>query len=248
MTGNEKDITRDILLFVTSYLPLTATEVLPQNLAPRQPTSHAQQPVRQNVHVLAHSLGAQCAMLAAAHAPDIFASLTVLDPAIIPPGKISKAFTKLPKDALCTNIKYRHPSLESVVTELRTNKRTRRWTKRVMDIFVRQGVVPEGDDFRLAAHPRLEWALYYDQETPTQCYDRLADIKPPLHTIVPARPFAIPPKQLEAVVGELPQTTRVTWIADTTHQLPFERPEECASAATLWLGDIAQKTLERARL
>ncbi|KAJ5322695.1 hypothetical protein N7452_010984 [Penicillium brevicompactum] len=246
--GNEKDITRDILLFVTAYLPLTAAQVLPEQLVARQPTLQGPQPVRRNVHVLAHSLGAQCAILAAAHAPDIFASLTVMDPAMIPSGKINKAFTKLPKDTLCTNLRYSHPSLDSVVTDLRTNKRTRGWDKRVIDIFTRRGVIPDSKGFRLIAHPRLEWALYYDKETPAQCFDRLTNIKVPLHTIMPTRPFAVPPKQLETIVGGLSQPTKITWIANTTHQLPLERPDECADAAASWLASISQKTLNRARL
>lgn len=248
-TGNEKDIARDILLFVTAYLPLTPAHALPEALVPRQPTSYGQQPVRTNLHVLAHSLGAQSAMLAAAHAPDIFSGLTVLDPAMIPPGKINTAFTKLPKDVLCTNIQYRHCNRESVATALRSNKRTRGWNERAMEIFTQRGVLadPEGG-VRLVAHPRLEWALYYDQETPAQCYDRLTDISIPFHAIMPARPFAVPPKQLEADVGKMSGPTKITWIANATHQLPFERPDECVRAAALWLTDLIHKDPRTARL
>jgi pimeloyl-ACP methyl ester carboxylesterase len=168
---------------------------------------------------------------------------------MIPSGKINKAFTKLPKEVLCTNIKYRHASRESVAVELRSNKRTRGWSERSMDIFVQRGVVEDDEGgFRLVAHPRLEWALYYDKETPAQCYDRLTDINIPFHAIMPTRPFAVPPKQLEADVEKMSQLTKITWIANATHQLPFERPDECMRAAALWLQDILHKGSQKAHL
>lgn len=118
-----------------------------------------------------------------------------------------------------------------------------------MKIFTERGVVADDEGgFRLVAHPRLEWALYYDKETPAQCYDRLTDISIPFHAIMPVRPFAVPPKQLEVDVGKMSQMTKITWIVNATHQLPFERPDECTRAAALWLKDIVQKDPRKARL
>lgn len=102
--GNEKDIARDILLFVTAFLPAVASQSLPVELLPRRPKPNNKNIARKNLHVVAYSLGAQAAMLVAAHAPNIFSSLSLIDPAMVPSGKISNMFTKLPKDVFCFNI------------------------------------------------------------------------------------------------------------------------------------------------
>lgn len=101
---------------------------------------------------------------------------------------------------------------------------------------------------RLIARPRLEWALYYDKETPTQCFDRLKDITVPFHAIMPTRPFAVPRKQFEMDVSHLEQEARIVWIENATHQLPYERLDECAEAVFLWLRDMHKAGEAQARL
>ncbi|KAL2205659.1 hypothetical protein CC79DRAFT_1359549 [Sarocladium strictum] len=238
--GNEKDITRDVLMFITGYLPLQAGQELPESLPFRRPQTARPQPVRPNLHVVAHSLGAQAAMLCAAHAPDLFASLTVMDPAMIPGGKIRDAYTKLPKDVFCTGLKPTYQNKEEVRSELKKNRRTRGWDDRVVEIFERKGVVDDGQGkLKLAAHPRLEWALYYDKETPTHCYDRLTDISTPFNAIMPSKPFAVPPKVFKADVAKIGTKPQITWVPDTTHQLPFERVDECARLVADWIASQA---------
>lgn len=34
-------------------------------------------------------------------------------------------------------------------------------------------------------------ALYYDMQSPTNAFDRLADVRAPLNAIMPSRPFAV---------------------------------------------------------
>lgn len=123
--ANEKDITRDLLIFVTAYLRLHSSHDLPAHLEPRRPGCDPKQPTRQHLHVVAHSLGAQAAILASVHAPAIFSSLTVADLAIISPGKINDALTKLPKDVLCLGFPERYPDGLVLTEELRKNKHTR---------------------------------------------------------------------------------------------------------------------------
>ncbi|OAQ78550.1 alpha/beta hydrolase family domain-containing protein [Purpureocillium lilacinum] len=222
---NEKDITRDLLLFITAYLPLEPGQDLPDQLSPRLPTTSPDQPTRKHLHVIAHSLGAQAAILASAHAPTIFSSITVADPAMIPSGKINTAMAKLPKDIYCLNLPEQFPTRSSVEKELQVNKRTRGWDQRVSRVFAQHGVVPDdsGKGFRLAARPRLEWALYYDKQTPTECYDRLVDVAVPFHAIMPARPFAVPPAMFKTDVAKMKQKTRVRWLEGTTHQVLYEK-------------------------
>ncbi|KAL6364200.1 hypothetical protein LRP88_02116 [Fusarium phalaenopsidis] len=209
--ANEKDITRDLLLFITAYLPICPGGDLPKHLQPRKPTSQPRQHTRPNLHVVAHSLGAQAVMLASVHAPTVFESLTVIDPAMIPAGKINDAMAKLPKHVLCLGLPERFADRASVEKELRKNKRTRGWDERAVQMFAQHGVVPDEDGigFRLVAHPRLEWALYYDKQTPAECYDRLTDINVPLQAIMPCKPFAVPPKMFEADVRKMKQETEI---------------------------------------
>lgn len=225
---------------MTAYLPVHPGEDLPAELIPRQSTSTTgPQPTRKNLHVVGHSLGAQSAILIAAHAPKLFSSLTMFDPAMIPDGKIRKAFTVLPKDTLCTNIKYTHSDRAALEADIRNNKRTKGWDERVVKLFVERGAVVNAEgNLQLVAHPRLEWALYYDQETPTHCYDRLADVKVPLNAIMPSRPFAVPPKMLEAYLAAMPQRTQLTWIPNATHQVPFEKIHDCVGFLVSWLQSI----------
>ncbi|KAL3956527.1 hypothetical protein ACCO45_009373 [Purpureocillium lilacinum] len=140
-------------------------------------------------------------------------------------GKINTAMGKLPKDIYCLNLPEQFPTRSSVEKELQVNKRTRGWDQRVSRVFAQHGVVPDesGKGFRLAARPRLEWALYYDKQTPTECYDRLVDVAVPFHAIMPARPFAVPPAMFKADVAKMKQKTRVRWLEGTTHQVLYEK-------------------------
>ncbi|KAI1854762.1 hypothetical protein JX266_000880 [Neoarthrinium moseri] len=246
--ANEKDVARDLLLFITAYLPVCPGQTLPQHLEARRPTSQPRQTTRQNLHVVAHSLGAQSAILASVHAPKIFSSLTVIDPAMIPAGKINDAMAKLPKETLCLGLSERYPDRASVEKELRANKRTRGWDERVVRIFAQHGVMPDrsGRGFQLVARPRLEWALYYDKQTPAECYDRLTDISVPLHAIMPARPFAVPPKMFEADVRKMKQQTEVRWLQGTTHQIVYEKIDACTMFVADWLIKLTGE--KRARL
>ncbi|TQV93643.1 alpha/beta hydrolase family domain-containing protein [Cordyceps javanica] len=248
--GNEKDITRDLLMFITGYLPVRPQQDLPEELPFRAPDLNGTQLTRSNLHVIAHSLGAQAAMLSAAHAPDIFSSLTVMDPAMIPGGKIVEAFAKLPKELFCMQLEEQHSSREDLVAALQANKRTRGWDARVAAIFADRAVVQasDGSSVRLIAQPRLEWALYYDKETPTHCYDRLTDITTPFNAIMPTKPFAVPPKMFEADVAAMKQPTRITWLPKTTHQVPFERVDQCARLIADWLHDRCNGSSDKAHL
>ncbi|MCO5585444.1 hypothetical protein L7F22_039377 [Adiantum nelumboides] len=99
--GIEKDIARDLLIFLTSYLPLQAGQELPFELPIRSFDYNDPkiQPVRQNLHLIAHSMGGQASILACSHAPQIAQSLTLIDPAIIPPGKVLERYSKIDKKA-----------------------------------------------------------------------------------------------------------------------------------------------------
>jgi pimeloyl-ACP methyl ester carboxylesterase len=244
--ANEKDIVRDLLLFLTAYLPIHPGEELPKNLEPRKPTGQAQQPTRRNLHIFAHSLGAQAAILASVHAPNIFSSLIVVDPAMIPAGKINEAMAKLPKEIFCLGLKESFPDRKAVETALRENKRTRNWDSRAIKAFTQHGVVPnEKAGFKLIGHPRLDWALWYDKQTPAECYDRFKDISAPLLAIMPKRPFAVPAKMFEADVGKLKGRVDVRWV-EGTHQVVYERMDECVGFVGEWLGDIVGE--KRAKL
>lgn len=235
--ASEKDVARDLLLFVTAYLPVHATQDLPSELVPRTFSGHGRQLVRHDLHTVSHSLGAQSAILMAAHAPQLFASLSIFDPAMIPDGKIRQAFVKMPKDILCLGIPFAYRTRADFEAQIARNRRTRAWDQRVAQIFVQHAAVETDDGaLLLTGHPRLEWALYYDQETPTQCFDRLSDIQIPLNAVMPSKPFAVPAKLLESKLARLPQKTRLTWIPDATHQLPFEHVDRCAESVVDWLG------------
>ncbi|EXA48658.1 hypothetical protein NW756_010328 [Fusarium oxysporum] len=244
--ANEKDIVRDLLLFLTAYLPVQPSEELPKHLQPRTTTDQAQQPTRQNLHVFSHSLGAQAAILASVHAPNIFSSLMVVDPAMIPAGKINDAMTKLPKEIFCLGLKENFPDRNAVENALRENKRTRNWDERAIRMFTQHGLVPnDKGGVKLIAHPRLDWALWYDKQTPAECYDRFRDISVPLLAIMPKRPFAVPAKMFEADVKKLKERVYVRWV-EGTHQVVYERMDDCVGFVGEWLGDIAGE--KRAKL
>ncbi|KAI1011528.1 hypothetical protein LB504_002217 [Fusarium proliferatum] len=244
--ANEKDIVRDLLLFLTAYLPVQPGGELPKHLEPRTPTAQAQQPTRQNLHVFAHSLGAQAAILASVHAPNIFSSLMVVDPAMIPAGKINDAMTKLPKDIFCLGLEQNFPDRNAVEKALRETKRTKNWDERAIRMFTQHGIVPdEKGGVKLIAHPRLDWALWYDKQTPAECYDRFKDISVPLLAIMPKRPFAVPAKMFEADVKKLKGRADVKWV-EGTHQVVYERMDDCVGFVGEWLGDIAGE--KRAKL
>jgi len=247
--GNEKDIARDVLHFLTAYLPLQPGGKLEETLPYRAPQGDkAQQITRPNLHVAAHSLGAQSALLIAAHAPELFASLTVFDPAIVPPGKILDGFSKLPNDVFCTMLGERWPSRKALREAVKKNKRMGGWDDRIIDAFVERGVVEEADgSLRLAAPPRLEWALYFDKETPSHTFDRIPDVRVPLQAVMPARPFATPPKLFQKIFDGLPQPKRLVWVDNVTHQLFYERLDDSAAHIVSFIKE-RQAGQDKARL
>ncbi|KAF4334285.1 hypothetical protein FBEOM_11870 [Fusarium beomiforme] len=244
--ANEKDIVRDLLLFTTAYLPVRPGEKLPKHLQLRRPTTQVRQPTRQNLHVFSHSLGAQASILASVHAPNLFSSLMVVDPAMIPAGKINDSMTKLPKDIFCLGLEEHYPEQKAAEKALRENKRTRNWDERAIQAFVQHGVVPnDKGGVKLIAHPRLDWALWYDKQTPAECYDRFKDISVPLLAIMPKRPFAVPAKIFEADVSNLKERVDAKWV-EGTHQVVYEKMDNYVEFVVEWLGDIAGE--KRAKL
>ena len=105
-------------------MPVKAQKDLPERLEYRLPKSNGRQEIRENVHVIAHSMGAQSAILAAVHAPQLFSSLTIFDPAIVPPGKVLEGFVKLPNDVFCTLIPEHVQSRDELREIVGKNKRT----------------------------------------------------------------------------------------------------------------------------
>lgn len=247
IVGSQKDIARDILLFITAYMPLQARQDLPTELVPRPLQKQNQQLSRTNLHVIAHSMGAQAGMLIATHAPDLFASLTLFDPAMFPGGPLGKKLQSIPKSMYCRGLDFQHDSKSSLLSQLKSNKRTRSWDPRIQEIFAEHGLVesPSGG-LQLTAHPRLELALYFDGATSTQCYDRFADLALPLNAIMPNRPLAVPANMVEEDIGKLPGKTRLTWVPNSTHQLPLEHVDLCAELVAAWLRDLSQG--EKAKL
>lgn len=240
--GNEKDLARDLLLFVTAYLPPDFQEDLPTNLVAHRPSSNGRQRTRENLHTVGHSLGAKSSILVAAHAPDLFASITCFDPAVIPRGPIQKAFCAIPKDALTLGLQLNYPSREHVIRALSKNRRTRGWDDRVRRIFTDRGVMADDQGkARLCTHPRLDWAICYDQETVVHTYEALVDVTCPINLVLPPKPFAAPTKALKAILDNLPQETRLSCIRDTTHHLPWEKVEESTECVVAWLGDINRR-------
>ena len=146
---------------------------------------------------------------------------------------------KLPKDVLCLGLPERYPDRSALKEELRKNKRTQGWDPRVANVFAQHGVVPDGASpgkaIRLATRPRLEWALYYDKQTPAQCYDRLTDVSVPFHAVTPSSPFAVPPKTFKADVAKMKQKTSVHWVPDATHQILYEKMDIFTEFVAAWL-------------
>ncbi|OAR02325.1 hypothetical protein LLEC1_00445 [Akanthomyces lecanii] len=142
--GNKKDITCDLLIFIIGYLPVRPRNNLPESLPFRALSLNRTQFTRPNLHIIAHSLGAQAAILSAAYTPNIFSSLSVMDLAIIPGGKIVEAFAKLPKELFYMQLEEQHSSREDLIAALQTNKRTCGWDARVATLFAEKAVHSHG--------------------------------------------------------------------------------------------------------
>lgn len=92
--ANEKDSARDVSAFVAVYLYMGAS--FPARLQPRS-VEKGGRPVqtRRDLLFFGHSLCAHGALLVSAHAPQLFRGLVVLDPPVVPAGKILDAFAKI---------------------------------------------------------------------------------------------------------------------------------------------------------
>ncbi|CAO1639604.1 unnamed protein product [Sympodiomycopsis kandeliae] len=230
--ADEKDSARDILAFVAMYLPTEVTSELPYRLQPRK-IKKGDQPIqlRRDLFFLGHSLSAQGALLVSAHAPQLFRGLIVLDPPVVPAGKILGAFAKFPSDVFVVGLnESKVKDSESARELVQKSRRSQGWTSEAIEIFLHTGFRPDGS-WRLVMRPNNEYLTYHDKETPSHTFDRLRDVIRPLLWISPEKPFAIPaPLMPKLLPGQ-----QVVMMKGVTHSLPYEKPEPIAVEAAGWI-------------
>jgi pimeloyl-ACP methyl ester carboxylesterase len=112
---------------------------------------------------IGHSLGGHAIAQAAALRPDLFDSLLLIDPVVLPQAAY-RLHSGEPNPAARRRADFE--SVEAIKEKLGARLPFSQWDPRVFDDYCRYGLLPKGDAFTLACAPAIEAAVYDAGTTP----------------------------------------------------------------------------------
>ncbi|KXN88337.1 hypothetical protein AN958_07482 [Leucoagaricus sp. SymC.cos] len=181
---------------------------------------------------LGHSLGANALLLLQGRLPLFpFLSLLIVEPMVSPGGghHLDKLRAQLVEGAKRRT--YEWSDRTEAYLSLKSNPRTARWDKRVLQAFVKHAIsdTPSGR-VKLACTPEQEQAMYLDNPGATQPVEELTRIcsKLPIHLVLGLKNDFIPRTVHEELLN--PESGRiyasVTQIPEVGHLIPQEIPNK----------------------
>lgn len=183
---------------------------------------------------IGHSIGGNSVTRAAAALPERFAALLLVDPVIFP-----KAFYALDDYTIdghfVLNRRVEWDSPETMIARFRDRDPFRTWHPDALRDYAEYGLLPDGDQFRLACSPELEAHTYVSGRLKINAdiYDLLPRITVPVRILRAANGIA-------ATVQDLSRSTAAPDLAahfphgedvivpNSTHFIPMEQPETVA--------------------
>ena len=136
---------------------------------------------------IGHSMGGHTLVLAAAHVPDVFARLVLLDPVIFPRASYTGARTE---EHFAARRRNRWSSADEMYDRFAARPPFANWNRAVLRDYCRYGLTPapDGDGLVLACPPAVEASIYMQSTDPkANIYDEIKTIQIPVRIIRSAR-------------------------------------------------------------
>jgi pimeloyl-ACP methyl ester carboxylesterase len=178
-----------------------------------------------------HSLGATASLLAAAAVPSLAGALVLAEPVMPPVDLVRTASSArqqgtsaeaLPLVAMTLKRRARFPSREDAAKGFTGRGAFKSWPPEVIADYVETGLLPEGDEFRLACPPQWEAAAF--AVYPFRIGRLGAKVRVPVTILCGTENSATSDSELTEFVNRHPQTS-VRHIEGASHFLPMEYPD-----------------------
>lgn len=188
-----------------------------------------------------HSMGAVLTLLAAAHYPQLFSRIILLDPVFFKPelviaNHLMRVTGAWKNYALVRSVNKRcaqWPNVEEMKSDIASKSFYRNWHPQVIENYVTYGSKENiTGDIQLACDPRWESAFFGSY--PKGLWKALRKVSVPVDILVAKKSYSFIPKAVKraAKVNDL-----IQWkFFDGTHCFPMEQPGETASCIKqLWV-------------
>jgi pimeloyl-ACP methyl ester carboxylesterase len=174
-----------------------------------------------------HSMGGYAMALAAAMEPAAFSSLLLVDPVILPPER----YNGKPTDAsFIARRKARWKSVEEMYERFRQRPPFSGFTPEVLHDYCEFGLLPDGDEFRLACPPEIEAAIYPGLNHPDADISReLAMIQQPTvvmrsGTLMTEEKFDLSASATDPNLASRIPNAQDVYLEGASHFIPMEYP------------------------
>jgi pimeloyl-ACP methyl ester carboxylesterase len=188
-----------------------------------------------------HSLSALAAIRHALEYPDRWRALVLFDPPIYPrDGHPLRDVQQIDKDSLAERARRRterYPTPHEFARQLASRAAFKRWRPEAYELMAHATLRHDerSGDWVLACPRELEARVFSENRDPS-LWVKLGEIKPPVK-LIGADPHmegaGAPARIAQAIAEELPIEYEA--VADTTHFLQIERPEQCLRAVESFL-------------
>lgn len=190
-----------------------------------------------SVDLAGHSLGGTVALLTAAKRPDLVTGLTLIDPVIRPPaiyaafgmpGAIALSRAFLPIAAKASERRRRFPNREAALKAFTGRGFFRTFPPEMLADYVADGFVdtPNGD-VKLACSPSYECATFAAQRNAP--WSALRRVHCPI-VMLRAEEYSTTPYAAAQLFAQTKPEARIATVENSTHALPFERPDRVRAA------------------
>jgi len=195
-----------------------------------------------------HSLGAVLTLLAAVRRPDLFRAIVLIDPVILPAGRlralrllrVAGLEQRLPLVRSALRRRRTWPSRQACEEQLAAKPFFATWPAASLNAYVESGTRERPDGQVELVYPP-EWEAHIFASTPTDMWRSVPRLRTPSLWIRGERSPTFCDECLQRVRGLLPGA-RTLVIADSDHMVPLERPQETAAAILDFLQDVDSRT------
>lgn len=189
------------------------------------------------VHLAGHSLGATVAFEAAVARPGLAASVTLVDPPMIPFAEASawraaRDSGQLPPNHMARQAQRRRahfPSVDAARAAYHGRGVFAGWPDAALEAYLESGLVPDGAGVRLACAPAWEAATFHGVSTTMEASVRAARL--PFALLMAGAGSTVQPAE-EAAIAALHPAAPIARLAGAGHFLPVTHPEQVRP----WLG------------
>jgi pimeloyl-ACP methyl ester carboxylesterase len=196
------------------------------------------------VATVGHSLGAVCSLIAAAKDPNLFSAIVAIDPLVLTGTKgrmwgVAKKLGQAGQIGLVKGALRRREIWPDRATARRAYSLKggfRVWQDEIFDDYVSAGLVatPDGE-FKLR-YPR-QWEARIFEIAPHDLWSQLRRVEIPVLFIQGEQSDTFVDAARKRVVREMPNA-KVAVVAEATHFVPMEKPNEVARLAMEFLADV----------